>query len=487
MKPPRLSGMLSLKENSMHRIALTSVLALASTAMAQPIRTLLVTGENNHNWRYTSRVHAETLGATGRFDVTITDNPAADLARADALKGYQLIVLDYNAEARWPAAAEANFTAAVKGGTGVVAIHAANNAFPGWADYETMLALLWRKGETGHGKFHTFTVEMTDAQHPITKGLANFETPDELYHKMVNPQKAEYRLLAHAMSSTESGGTGKHEPMALTTQFVKGRVFATPLGHTWVGSDESKASVVSPGFRALLTRGAEWAATGNVTPAEMQMSVHVKHNALSREEQAAGWSLLFDGTTTLGWHAWKKTTFPEAGWSVKDGTLCFTPGNGGGDIATDGEFADFELSLEWKVGPGGNSGIMYRCTEDKAYPWETGREYQVLDDARHNDGKGKLTRAGCMYAVKALEHDVARPAGEWNHARIVCKGTRIEHHLNGFRVVDVDAASPEYAAAVEASKFKSMPDYGKRAKGRIALQDHGDPVWYRNIKVRELK
>ncbi|GJQ30003.1 MAG: hypothetical protein HBSAPP03_18870 [Phycisphaerae bacterium] len=471
----------------MKQVVLMSAMVLSNVAAGQSVRTLLVTGQNNHNWRYTSRVHAETLEATGRFAVTITDSPETDLARPDALKGIDLVVLDYNAEPRWPAAAEANFANAVRAGTGVVAIHAANNAFPGWNDYEAMLGLLWRKGETGHGKFHTFAVELVDAEHPITKGLSGFETPDELYHKMVNPQKAPYHLLARAMSSTESGGTGKYEPMALTVQFGKGRVFATPLGHVWVGSDESKSSIVSPGFRALLVRGAEWAATGAVTLPTAWTPRAVDQNMLTPEEEQHGWRLLFDGSTTTGWHGWKQPKFPDKGWSVQGGTLCFTPGQGGGDIATDGEFADFELSFDWKVAEGGNSGVMYRCTEDKTYPWETGREYQILDDRRHNDGKGKLTRAACVYAVAPLAFDVARPAGEWNHGRIVCRGSRIEHHLNGFKVVDLDTTSPEYAAAVEASKFKSMPDYGKRDKGRIALQDHGDPVWYRNIKIRELK
>lgn len=471
----------------MHTAALVVTLALAASAQAQTIRTLLVTGQNNHNWRYTSRVHAETLEATGRFAVTITDDPGLDLSQPDFLKPFHLIVLDYNAEARWPSSAEANFSAAVSAGTGVVAIHAANNAFPGWADYETMLALHWRSGATSHGRFHAFPVEFVDKTHPITRNLPDFTTPDELYHNMVNPREAPYALLARAMSSTESGGSGKHEPMALTTQFGKGRVFATPLGHTWQGDDMSKSSVVSPGFRSLLVRGAEWAATGDVTLPAAYTPVVKAHNTLSADEKAAGWTLLFDGTSTAGWHGWKQPTFPSKGWSVKDGTLCFTPGEGGGDIATDAEFGDFELAWEWKVAEGGNSGVMYRCTEDKNYPWETGREYQILDDARHADGKGRLTRAACMYAVAPLEFDVARPAGEWNHARIVCKGDRIEHHLNGFKVVDLDAASQEYAAAIDASKFRTMPHYGKPLKGRIALQDHGDPVWYRNIKIRVLK
>ncbi|CAG0990119.1 hypothetical protein PHYC_02242 [Phycisphaerales bacterium] len=465
---------------------LAAVAVAAGSANAEPpIKTLLITGQNNHNWWYTSRVHEETLEATGRFDVTVTDTPETALADAAFVKGFQLFVLDYNAEARWPSQAETNFTEAVKAGAGVAAIHSANNAFPGWSDYEKMLGLLWRKGETGHGKFHEFKVEFVDKDHPITKGFADFSTPDELYHKMTNPQKAEYRLLARAMSSKESGGTGQFEPMALTIEFGKGHVFATPLGHVWVNSDESKASVLNPGFRTLLCRGAEWAATGKVTLGTEWKDTRPQ-NTLTAEEKTAGWALLFDGQTAIGWHGWKMKELAK-GWSVKDGTLAFTPTEGAADIATDEEFRNFELSLEWRVAPGGNSGIMYRCTEDHTYPWETGREFQVLDDAKHADGKKPKTRAGCMYDVFPLTRDTARPAMEWNRARIVCNGTKIEHWLNGFKVVETDTASEEYAKAVAASKFPSMPDYGKRDGGRIALQNHGDPVWYRNIKIRKIR
>lgn len=463
---------------------LAAVVALSVAHPGQAIKTLLVTGQNNHNWWYTSRVHADTLEATGHFDVTITERPEKDLADPAFLSGFGLIVLDYNAAERWPAAAEKHFVDAVRGGTGLVAIHAANNAFDGWEDYERMLALLWRKGETSHGKFHEFKVEITDKAHPITHALADFTTPDELYHKMVNPRGATYTLLARAMSSTESGGSGNFEPMALTVAFGKGRVFATPLGHVWKGQEGSKVSVVNPGFRAMLVRGAEWAATGTVTlPAAWEDTRH--HNTLTDAEKADGWRLLFDGTSTTGWHGWKKTGMPAA-WVVNGGTLHFAKAEGkdGGDIATNEEFGDFELSLEWKVAPGGNSGIMYRSVEAHDYPWVTGREFQVLDDARHADGKKEKCRAGCMYDVFACAQDVSRPAGEWNHARIVCHGTRIEHWLNGVKVVETDTAAEEYTKAVAASKFATMKEYGVPTKGRIALQDHGDPVWYRNIKVR---
>ncbi|MBX3403327.1 MAG: DUF1080 domain-containing protein [Phycisphaeraceae bacterium] len=467
--------------------AAAAVLAAVSVA-PEPIPTLLITGHNNHNWQYTSRVHADTLRATGRFDVTITDDPARTLADGAALGAYRLFVLDYNdihEPRRWGDAAERNFIAAVEGGVGVAAIHAANNSFPGWKDYERMLGLMWRDG-TGHGRVHEFGVEFVDRDHPITKGMAEFTTRDELYHDLVNSQNARYSLLARAMSTSESGGSGKHEPMAFTLSFGKGRVFATPLGHVWVNAEDTKSSITTPGFRTLLVRGAEWAATGAVTlPAEWRDTR--THNTLSPEEKAAGWRLLFDGESTAGWRAYRKPALPDnSGWSVTHSELAYAPGRAGGDIMTADQFGDFELSTEFKVSPGGNSGIIYRVTEDHDYPWQTGPEFQILDDLRHGDKAKATTRTGSFYDVSGCAFDTGRPAGEWNHARIVCRGGRIEHWLNGFKVVDVDLASEEYKAAHARSKWTRMPAFATRARGHIALQDHGDPVWFRNIKVRSL-
>jgi type 1 glutamine amidotransferase len=470
-------------------LTLTALALAASCLAAPPIKAVLITGKNNHNWRYTSRVHRDTLEATGLFEVAITDTPETDLAKPGFLDGASVIILDYNdldQPQRWGQAAEAQFLGAVSKGTGVVAIHAANNSFKGWAEYEKMLGLLWRDG-AGHGRFHAFDIAWADPRHPVAAGMPVMKDhPDELYHGLTNPQRSEYRLLARAMSSKDSGGPGREEPMAITLTYGRGRVLATPLGHVWTGDDGSKVSVTDPQFKVFLSRAAEWAATGRVTQGTTWSDTRPQ-NTLTQAEQAAGWTLLFNGLDLTGWHAFGKGEPPASGWGVKDGALCFTPGSAGGDICTDGEYGDFELSLEWRVGPGGNSGIMYRCTEDLRYPWLTGREYQVLDDARHADGKKPKTRAACMYDMFACAYDVSRPAGEWNHARIIARGTRIEHWLNGFKVVEVDTAGEEYRLAFEASKFAQRPEYGKRATGRFSLQDHGDPVAYRNIKVRHLR
>jgi hypothetical protein len=173
-----------------------------------------------------------------------------------------------------------------------------------------------------------------------------------------------------------------------------------------------------------------------------------------------------------------------AGWQVIDGAL--TRVDTAGDIVTNDKYGNFELALEWKVTEGGNSGIFYRVGEDSDYPWQTGLEMQVLDDARHPDGRSPLTSAGALYAIYPAPRGVVRPAGEWNAVRIVVNGHHIEHWLNGVKVVDAETASSDWEARVKQSKFATMPRYGKEDTGYIGLQDHGDRVAYRNIRIRTL-
>jgi hypothetical protein len=200
--------------------------------------------------------------------------------------------------------------------------------------------------------------------------------------------------------------------------------------------------------------------------------------------QAGGeWRTLFDGRSLDAWRGFRNSTVP-AGWQVVDGAL--TRVGEGGDLITRDEFGDFELALEWKVAEGGNSGIMYRVTEDAGATYETGPEMQVLDDARHKDGESRLTAAGSAYGLYPAPAGVVKPAGEWNAVRIVVRGNHVEHWLNGIKVVEYELGSPDWKAKVEASKFKQWPGYGRAAAGHIALQDHGDRVAYRDIKIRTL-
>jgi hypothetical protein len=215
-----------------------------------------------------------------------------------------------------------------------------------------------------------------------------------------------------------------------------------------------------------------------------ETAVQSAMNELTPSEREAGWQLLFDGKTTGGWRGYRKQTMPD-GWQVVDGAL--TRVAEAGDIVTEDEFGDFELKLEWKVEPGGNSGIMFRVTEDADQTYESGPEMQVLDDERHADGKSRSTAAGSNYALHAAPAGVVKPAGEWNRVRLLVDGAHVEHWLNGQKVVEYELWSPDWEKRVADSKFAQWPGYGRAKRGHIALQDHGDRVAYRNIKIRPIR
>jgi len=210
-------------------------------------------------------------------------------------------------------------------------------------------------------------------------------------------------------------------------------------------------------------------------------------NTLTDKEKADGWKLLFDGKTTKGWHKYKGKDVGDQ-WKVVHGALALShkDGKNGGDIITDDDFDSFELAIDWKVTKGANSGIMYHVAEIEDAPYMTGPEYQILDNAGHEDGKHAETSAASCYALYAPSKDVTKPVGEWNHTRIIIKGSHVEHWLNDVKVVSYDLGSDDWNKHVAASKFKEWKKFGTIKKGGIDLQDHGDDVAYRNIKIRVL-
>jgi 3-keto-disaccharide hydrolase len=206
-------------------------------------------------------------------------------------------------------------------------------------------------------------------------------------------------------------------------------------------------------------------------------------NTLTPAERGAGWRLLFDGKTTAGWRGWKMDSMPS-GWKVVDGAL--TRVSAAADIITTDKFRDFELSLEWNLAPGGNSGIFYRASEDEDAIYWTAPEMQVLDDAKHPDGQSRLTSAGANYGLDPAPAGVVKPAGQWNAVRLVVQGNHVEHWLNGVKVVEYELLSPAWEAKVKASKFARHAHYGRNREGYIGLQEHDHPVAFRNIKIRVL-
>jgi hypothetical protein len=212
-------------------------------------------------------------------------------------------------------------------------------------------------------------------------------------------------------------------------------------------------------------------------------------NTLTPAERAAGWRLLFDGTSLAGWRGYRKPDPAGTRWKVTDGALCIPHDDGSDtlgqrDIVSSDEFDAFDLNFEWKVGPGSNSGLKYFVTENRDAA--IGHEYQIIDDERHEDAKvaGGERQTASFYDVKAASSHPTRPIGEWNRSRVLVTGNHVEHWLNGVKVLEYELGSPAMAAAVADSKFKGIAGFGTRVKGHILLQDHGEAVCFRNVKIR---
>jgi hypothetical protein len=223
-------------------------------------------------------------------------------------------------------------------------------------------------------------------------------------------------------------------------------------------------------------------------------------NTLIPAEKAAGWKLLFNGHDSTGWRSTRSNSFPSSGWVVKDGTIAVTEtsgeeGGNAGDIITTREYTNFELTVDFRITPGANSGIKYFVDLNdtpghEGHGSNIGFEYQVLDDARHPDAKkgkdGDRTIASLYDMIPAAANKPTHPIGEWNTARIIVRGTHGEHWLNGVKVVEYDRKTPAFRAIVAGSKYHVYPGFGEADHGYILLQDHGFPVEFRNIKLHEL-
>jgi hypothetical protein len=207
-------------------------------------------------------------------------------------------------------------------------------------------------------------------------------------------------------------------------------------------------------------------------------------------ENKKGWISLFDGKTTKGWHSYGKSVAGEA-WKVEDGILHLDAGKNlsAGDIVTDESFDNFDLKLEWKISKNGNSGIIFFIQDEPKkydYIWYTGPEMQILDNDGHSDGKIIKHRAGNLYDLVEGKEGVVKAVGEWNQVEIISNKGKLDLMLNGVTVVSTTVGDDNWRNLIAGSKFKTKPDFGKIFSGHIGLQDHGNEVWFRDIKIKKL-
>jgi Domain of Unknown Function (DUF1080) len=196
------------------------------------------------------------------------------------------------------------------------------------------------------------------------------------------------------------------------------------------------------------------------------------------------WTSLFDGKAITYWRGYQMTTVPNS-WTVEEGAITWTKGVAV-DLVSREQYTNFEFEFDWKVPPGGNSGVMFRVTEDLERTYHSGPEFQILHNAGHSDGKNPMTSAGSNHSLHAPTKDMTKPVGEWNQGRLVVNGNHVEHWLNGEKVVDYDLHSPDWTKRLMASKFKDVPRYGREPKGHLVLQEHGSRIQYTNLRIKVL-
>ena len=460
------------------------------------LQALIVDGQNNHNWKKTTPVLERILRHSGRFDVDVATAPGGnnlDDFRPDFSK-YDVVVSNYNGHP-WSAATKKAFVEFVSEGGGFVSVHAADNSFPEWAEYNEMIGvggwggrneksgpyLRLRDGEFvhdsspgrggSHGRQHEFVMDARKPDHPIIQGLpAQWKHGrDELYDRLRGPAK-NVTVLASAHSTKETNGSGEHEPLLMTIPYGKGRVFHTALGH-------GLPAIECVGFQVTLVRGAEWAATGKVTvtdvPHDFPTAERASYRRLPRKPGNDGWVQLFDGKTLDGWTQVNGT----AKYTVEDGTVLGTTNEGSPNsfLCTTNLYGDFELELEVLVDDELNSGIQIRS--NSFHNHNDGRVHGYQVEIAVNGTAGfiydEARRGWLSKNRKDPVKNKAFRSGKWNAYRIVCRGDSLKTWVNGVAIADV-------TDSMTASGFIGLQVHGI-GKGAGPYQ-----VRWRNIRLREL-
>ncbi len=492
---------------------LVTCLAAVGRCQEKVFKTLLIDGQNNHNWQETTPIIRATLESTGRFQVDVATTPPAggDMSKFNPkFADYDVVVSNYNGEP-WSEATQKAFVDYVYGGGGFVCVHAADNSFPQWAEYNQMIGLggwgdrtekdgpyvRWRDGKFqrdtklgrggSHGQRHAFEVVVRDTEHPITRGIpASFlQATDELYAELRGPAK-DMEVLATAYSDPATGGTGEHEPILMVVEAGKGRVFHTTLGHDAV-------SLSGTAFQVTLQRGTEWAASGRVTqpavtaallsdkiavtrdPATLTKPSLQQHVDFSKQPDihGEGWMSIFNGKDLSGWS--QKNGL--ATYTVEDGAVVGRSAKNSPNsfLCSDRDYSNFELTFEVKVDPQLNSGVQIRS-----------KSLADVDNGRVHgpqvEIEGGEAEAGYVYG-EATGRGWLSPHqpptqvmkdNEWNRFVIRAVGTRIQTWINGQQIEDI-----------------SDPD--SYQSGFLGLQVHGVgdrgpfEVRWRDIRIHEIK
>lgn len=404
---------------------------------------------------------------SGAFDVVVTEDPA--LITTENLAQYDAVVFYTTGELPMDANQKSALLDFVAGGKGFIGVHSATDTFYEWPEYGQLIGGYF----DDHPWHQEVTVTVEDPDHAATRHLeASFTLNDEIYQF-----KDWSRSDVHVLLSVDTSGLDLEDErvhrddgdfaLAWTRPYGRGRVFYTALGHEPAVWSDAR-------FRTHVTEGIRWAigAVDSESPLNM----------LTDRERADGWELLFDGATIDAWRGFKQENLSD-GWAVEDGAIVRT--GDGGDIVSREEYGDFDLKLDWRLETGGNSGVFFRVSEDAESVWHTAPEVQILDDDAHADGRTPETSAGSNYAIHAPTRPAAGPIGEWNTLRLIVQGSHVEHWLNGVKIVEYELGTPDWQALVAASKFAEFP-YGQSTRGHLALQDHGDRVSFRNLKIRRL-